>query len=94
MRDAVLTAVYFINRMSSRVLDWKSPTEMLKGKNKNILPLKIFGCICFVQNNKLNVEKLNPKAMKYIFVGYSGTQKSMHASPVKNSLFVSMNVTF
>jgi hypothetical protein len=67
---------------------------MLKGKNKNILPLKIFGCMCFVQNNKPNVEKLNPKAMKYIFVGYSGTQKSMYASSVKYSLFVSMNVTF
>jgi len=92
--QAALTAVHLINRMPSRVLDWKSPMEMLKGKNGDILPLKTFGCVCFVQDNRPNVGKLNPRAVKCIFVGYSGTQKGYVCwSPVEKKLFVSMDVT-
>jgi hypothetical protein len=40
----VLTAAQLINRVLSRVLEWKSPCEMLKGDNSGILPLKVFGC--------------------------------------------------
>jgi hypothetical protein len=49
--------------------------EILKGKNEKILPLKIFGCVCFVQDNRPNMGKVNPRAVKCIFVRYSGTQK-------------------
>jgi hypothetical protein len=72
-RQIVLTAAYLINRMSLRVLDWKSPMEMLNDKNENILPLKTFGYVYFVQDNRSNMGKLNPRAVKYIFIGYSGT---------------------
>jgi hypothetical protein len=64
--QAVLTATYLINRMPSRVLDWKSPIEMLKGKNGDVLPLKTFGCVRFVQDNKPNVGKLDPKVVKCV----------------------------
>jgi hypothetical protein len=48
-----------------------------------------------VQDNKPNVEKLNPRDMKCIFVGYSSTQKGyVYWSPVEKRLFVSINVTF
>jgi hypothetical protein len=71
--QAVLTATYLINRMPSRVLDWKSPIKMLKGKYEDVLPLKTFGCVCFVRDNRPNVRKLDPKAVKCVFVGYSAT---------------------
>jgi hypothetical protein len=71
------------------------PMEMLKCKNENILPLKTFGCVCFVQDNRPNVGKLNPRVVKCIFVGYSGTQKGYVCwSMWKRDLFVSMNVIF
>jgi hypothetical protein len=56
--QAVLTATYLINRMPSRILDWKSPIEMLKGKNEDVLPLKIISCVCFVQDNEPNMGSL------------------------------------
>jgi hypothetical protein len=81
--------------MPSRVLDWKSPIEMLKGKNQDVIPLKTFGCVCFVQDNRPNVGKLDPKAVKCVFVGYSATQKKYVCwSPIEMRLFVSMDVTF
>jgi hypothetical protein len=93
--QAVLTATYLINRMPSRVLDWKSPIEMLKGKNQDVIPLKTFGCVCFVQDNRPNVGKLDPKVVKCVFVGYSATQKGYVCwSPIEKRLFVSMDVTF
>jgi hypothetical protein len=93
--QAVLTATYLINRMPSRVLDWKSPIEMLKGKNEDVLPLKTFGCVCFVQDNRPNMGKLDPKDVKCLFVGYSTTQKGYVCwSPIERRLFVSMDVTF
>jgi Integrase core domain/GAG-pre-integrase domain len=77
--QAVLTATYLINRMPSRVLDCKSPIEILKGKNEDVLPLKTFGCVCFVQDNRPNVGKLDPKAVKCVFVGYSLPRRGMFA---------------
>jgi hypothetical protein len=51
--------------------------------------------VYFVQNNRSNVGKLNSRAVKCIFVGYSGTQKGyVCRSPVEKRVFVSMNVTF
>ena len=93
--QAVLTAAMLINRRLSRVLEWKSPFEILKGENCDILSLKIFGCVCFVQDYRPNVGKLDPRAVKCIFVGYSATQKGYVCwSPVERRLFTSMDVTF
>ena len=48
-----------------------------------------------MQDNRPNVGKLDPRAVKCIFVGYSGTQKGYVCwSPVERRLFVSMDVTF
>jgi hypothetical protein len=69
--QTVLIAAYLINKIPSRVLDWKSSMKMLEGKNENIFPLKTFGCVRFVQDNRPNVRKLNSRAVKCIFVGYS-----------------------
>ncbi|XP_078180398.1 uncharacterized protein LOC144574327 [Carex rostrata] len=81
--------------MPSRVLEWKSPFEVWQGKNGDILPLRTFGCICFVQDRRPNVGKLDPKAVKCVFVGYSVTQKGyMCWSPIEKRLFVSLDVTF
>ena len=38
------------------------------------LPLKIFGCTAFVHEHK-QIGKLDPRAMKCVFIGYFPTQK-------------------
>jgi hypothetical protein len=93
--QAVLTAAQLINRMHSRVLEWKSPCEMLKGDNGGILPLKVFGYVCFVKDNRLSEGKLDPRAMNCVFVGYSATQKRYVCwSLVEKRLFVSVDIHF
>ena len=69
--------------------------ELLPCNNSGILPLKVFGCVCFVKDSRPSVGKLDPKAVKCVFVGYSATQKGYVCwSPVEKRLFVSMDVHF
>jgi hypothetical protein len=69
--------------------------EMLQGKNESIPPPKVFECVCFVKDNRPMVRKLDPRTVKCIFVGYSGTQKGYVCwSPIERRLFVSMDMIF
>lgn len=77
--EAVLTAAYLINRMPSKVLNFQTPINTFKECFPSTsvstgLTLKIFGCTAFVHEHK-NVGKLEPRAIKCVFVGYSPTQK-------------------
>ena len=50
---------------------------MFKGRKPNVAHLKIFGCKCFVLNNrKENLGKFDSKADEAIFLGYSLTSKT------------------
>ena len=90
----MLTATYLINRTPSRILSMKTPCEML-GENKFVVPPKVFGCTCFVRDHRPSVGKLDPRAIKCIFVGYSSGQKGYKCwSPSERRLFISMDVTF
>ena len=93
--EAVLTAAYLINRMPSRILNMRSPTELLLGQREFKVSPKVFGCVCFVRDHRPSVGKLDPQAVKCVFVGYSSTQKGYKCwDPVAKKLFVSMDVTF
>jgi hypothetical protein len=73
----------------------KSPAELLLGQQEFKLPPRVFGCVCFVKDYRPLVGKLDPQAVKCIFVGYSSTQKGYKCwEPVGRKLFVSMDVTF
>ena len=78
--EAVLTSTYLINRLPTHVLELKSPIESLNQffpnvKITNHLILRIFGYVCFVHIHSSNRGKLDPRAQKCIFIGYSCTQK-------------------
>ena len=70
--DVVSTACFFINRMSSYVLNWDTPYHILF-PNKHMFPIEpqIFGCAYFVRDIHPHVSKLDPKSLKCIFLGYS-----------------------
>lgn len=91
----VLTATYLINRLPSRVLDFKSTYEVLKGKKLNLSHLKVFGCTCFVHIQSSHHDKLDPRAVKCVFLGYSSTQKWYQCyNPKTNKIVVSRDVKF
>ena len=55
----------------------------------------VFGCTCFVRDHNPARGKLDPRALKCVFVGYSPTQKWYKCyHPPSRKLFVYMDVTF
>jgi hypothetical protein len=91
--DAVLTSCYLINRLPSRILDFKSPMEVLYNRKFNLSHLRTFGCICYVHAQ--NAGKLDPHAQKCVFVGYSTTQKGYRCyHPNSKRTYISRDVRF
>ena len=62
--------------------------------SNNLTP-RIFGCTSFVHIHNHNRGKLDPRAVKCVFVGYSSTQKGYRCyQPTSKKFFVSVDVTF
>jgi hypothetical protein len=93
--EAIKTATYLINRMPLRILSYKTPAECLLTSNDFIVPPKVFGCVCFVHDYRNYVGKLDPRALKCVFVGYSPSKKGYKCwCPSEHQFVVSMDVTF
>jgi len=93
--EALKTATYLINRMPLRVLDNKSPAELLLNSNEFVVSPKVFGCVCFVHDYRNDIRKLDPRAVKCVFVDYSSTKKGYCCwCPPEHCFFISMDVTF
>ncbi|RVX06582.1 Retrovirus-related Pol polyprotein from transposon TNT 1-94 [Vitis vinifera] len=98
--EAVLTTAHLINRLPSRILGFKSPMDILSTfypnlhTTNNLVP-RIFGCVAFVHVHNQNKGKLDPRALKCVFVGYSSTQKGYKCyHPPSKRYSVSVDVTF
>jgi hypothetical protein len=98
--EAVLTDIHLINRLPFRVLRFKSPMEMLSTfypnlhTTNNLVP-RIFGCVSFVHIHSQSKGKLDLRALKCVFVGYSSTQKGYKCyHPPSKKFYVSADVTF
>ena len=99
--EAILTATYFINKMPSRRLKFQTPRELLIQAFPHTkfissdLPPKVFVCSTFVHIHQQNHTKLEPKSVKYIFLGYSTNQKLYKCYSLSNrKIYNSMDVTF
>jgi len=73
--NAVLSVCHLINMMSSFVLRGKIPFSCLY-PNKSVFSVaRVFSCTYFVHDLSSDLDKLSPTSIKYVFVGYSQTQK-------------------
>ncbi|KAL0539985.1 hypothetical protein IC582_024207 [Cucumis melo] len=94
--DAVSTTCFLINRMPSSILNGEIP-YLVTFPTKSLFPiaLKIFGCVCFVRDVRPHHTKLDPKSLKYIFLGYSRVQKRYRCyCPTLKRYLVSFNIAF
>ena len=94
--EAVNTACYIINRVSIRKILSKTPYELWKGRKPTLAYFHIFGCDCYILNNKDNLGKFDSKSDKSIFVGYSTSSKAyrvynLRTQVVEESMHVKFN---
>ena len=96
---ALTSAAYLINRVPSNTIDFRTPSQALieaivasVGPN---LPPHVFGCVAFVHLHKRQRNKLTPRALRCVFLGYAAYQKGYQCyHPPSKQMFVTMDVVF
>jgi len=70
--DAIKTAVYIKNRVTSRALPvGKTPFELWTGNEPNVSHMRVFGSTCWIVLHKSHIDgKFGDKAAKGVFLGY------------------------
>ena len=74
--EAISTAAYTMNRVTNREETSVTPHEMWFGKKPDISHMRVFGCRSYGKTPDSLRTKLAPQAEKYIFVGYTNTDKN------------------
>jgi hypothetical protein len=73
--EMVSTAVYIMNQTPTTTVHGMTLEEKFTGKKPDVSHLRVFGCITYVHVPDEKRSKLDPKAEKCIFIGYSLKQK-------------------
>ncbi|XP_019261720.1 PREDICTED: uncharacterized protein LOC109239589 [Nicotiana attenuata] len=93
--DCLLTATYIINRLPSRLLQNKSPYELLFGKTPSYSHLRTFGRLCFATVPIPQRDKLKPRVIPCVFLGYPFAKKGYKLYNLQSKqYFVSRDVIF
>lgn len=98
--EVILIATHLINQLPTKVLDFRSPWEVLSHHfldffTRNMLPPWVFGCVVFVHIHAYNRSKFDPRVLKCMFVGYSLTQKGYkYYYPPTWKTYIYVDVTF
>jgi hypothetical protein len=93
--EAVVTAVYILNRVPCKAVDGKTPFEVWYGRKPVVHHLKTFGCIVYVKNMKPNLKKLEDRGRKMIFVGYERGSKAYRTfDPLTSRVTITRDVVF
>lgn len=91
--ESFSTTCYLINRLPSPILDGKTPHEILYGKIHSYSLLRTFGCLCFPFLRDYMPNKLSPRSIPCIFIGYSPLHKGFRCLDKKtNRVYVSHHV--
>ena len=93
--EAVYTAVYLQNRLPTKAVNKRTPLKAWSGHRPSVSHLRIFGCICYIYVPSEKRHKLEGKAEKGIFLGYSSQSKGYRVyNPQNNKVQVSRDVVF
>jgi hypothetical protein len=90
--EAASTACYLINRSPSIAIDKKTPIEVWSGSPADYSQLRVFGCTAYAH---VDNGKLEPRAVKCIFLGYqSGVKGYKLWNPQTQKVVIRRNVIF
>jgi transposase InsO family protein len=93
--EAVTTAAYIRNRCPTKAVDGLTPYEGWHGKKPSVNHLRAFGCIAYAHIPEKQRNKLQPKALRCIMLGYSQTSKAYRLwNPATRKAFSCRDVIF
>ncbi|WVZ71914.1 hypothetical protein U9M48_020443 [Paspalum notatum var. saurae] len=74
--EAVTTAVYILNRASTKALDGQTPFEAWHGRKPDVSHLRTLGCIGHVKVTKPGLSKLEDRSKPMVLLGYEAGSKA------------------
>lgn len=94
--EAFFTANYLTNLLPSSVLqDHKSPYEVLMQQSPTYTALRVFGCKCFPHLKPYAANKLDPRSLPCVFLGYNDKYKGYRCyHPPTKRVYISRHVLF
>lgn len=93
--EAFCSTVSLINRLPTPILQGTSPYKLLFGVSLDYTFLRVFGCICYPYLGDYVTNKLKPRSLQCVFVGYSDRHHGYRClHPPTGRLYVSRHVIF
>ena len=93
--EATHAAIYIMNKTPTTAIHGTTPEEKFTGKKLDLSHLKVFGCLAYVHIPDELRSKLDPKAKKCVFIGYSLEHKGYRCNnPLMREVRVSRDVVF
>ncbi|CAA0817787.1 cysteine-rich RLK (RECEPTOR-like protein kinase) 8, partial [Striga hermonthica] len=92
--DAVCSAAFIVNRTPTKILDYKTPFEVLNQKKPDYSHLKSFGCLCYPLMKPYNQHRLQYKSQPSIFMGYSSKHKGYRVLLQDKRVILTRHVMF
>jgi hypothetical protein len=93
--EAVVCAVYLLNKTTSKSINGKTPYELWTGTTLAVSHLRVFGCVAHVNATKPNIKKLEDRSKPMIFVGYeAGSTAYRCYDPCTKRVHISRDVIF
>jgi hypothetical protein len=93
--EAFLTATFLINCLPSPSLAMTSPYFLLHKKQPTYDFLRTFGCQCFPYLRPYAKDKLEPRSLPCIFLGYSDKHKGYRCLHISTGrIYISRHVVF
>jgi transposase InsO family protein len=75
--EAVVTAVYILNRSSTKALNGRTSYEAWHGRKSAVSLLRVFGCLTFGKELG-HIGKLDDRSTPGVFIGYAEDSKAYH----------------
>jgi hypothetical protein len=93
--EAIMTAVYVLNRTMTKGNGGKTPYELVNGVTPAVHHLRTFGCVAHVKHAASHLKKLDDRSRPMIFVGYEPGSKAYRAyDPGTGQVQVSRDFVF
>ena len=75
--EAVVSAVYILNRSPTKALDGRTPYEAWHVRKPAVSHLRVFGCLVFAKELG-HISKLDDRSTPGVFIGYAEGSKAYH----------------
>lgn len=93
--EAFQTAVFLINRLPSKVIEYDTPLHRLYEEEPDYTSLHTFGCAIWPNLRPYNTRKLQFRSKRCVFIGYNNSHKGFKClDPKYGRVYISRDVVF